>query len=98
MANVMMIRATVTDDDVAEVEAAAKAMFAAIDEARPTGVKYASLRVGGATFVALLALDGADNPLPAIAEFRAFQERLQGWLAEPPTAEQATVVGSYGLF
>jgi hypothetical protein len=100
MTNVMMVRATVTDESVADVEAAAKEMFAAIDAAQPSGVHYASLRVGGgATFVVLLALDeGVDNPLPAIAEFRAFQQGLQGWLAEPSAMEQATVVGSYGLF
>ena len=99
MTNVTMIRATVADHHVAEAEAAATAMFAALDEARPAGVQYASLRTGGgSTFVVLLALEGPDNPLPAIPEFRAFQEGLAGWLAEPPTVEQATVLGSYGLF
>jgi hypothetical protein len=30
--------------------------------------------------------------------FQAFQEGLKGWLAEPPTPEPMTVVGSYRLF
>lgn len=37
-------------------------------------------------------------PLQAIPEFREFQERLPQWLAEPPTVEQLTVIGSYELF
>jgi hypothetical protein len=39
-----------------------------------------------------------DNPLPALPEFRAFQEGLRGWVAEPPAVEQLTVMGSYRFF
>jgi hypothetical protein len=49
--------------------------------------------------VALLQVDdGVDNPLPALPEFREFQENLKNWVAEPPTPDQMTVVGSYRLF
>lgn len=98
--SVIMIRATVKDDHVTDAEAAAKAMFAAIDEAKPQGVRYASCRVqDSTTFVALLSLeDGVENPLPAIPEFRAFQEQLPGWVAETSPPETLEVVGSYNLF
>jgi hypothetical protein len=33
-----------------------------------------------------------ENLLPALPEFR---DNLKGWVAEPPTPEQLTVVGSY---
>jgi hypothetical protein len=52
-----------------------------------------------ATFVILLQLEeGIENPLAAVPEFREFQANLKDWIAEPPTTEQLTVVGSYNLF
>lgn len=97
--SVFMIRATVKDENVADAEAAAKAMFAAIDEAKPHGVQYASWRVhDSATFVALVAVeDGVENPLPAIPKFREFQEKLSDWVAESAPPETLDVVGSYNL-
>jgi hypothetical protein len=51
------------------------------------------------TYVATLELDdGVENPLPALPEFREFQENLKMWTAEPPIPEQLTVIGSYRLF
>jgi hypothetical protein len=98
--NVMIARAKVKAENVAEVESAAKTMFAAIDEARPQGVRYASsLLPDGVTFVVLLALDDPTyNPLTALPEFTEFQGNLKNWIAEPPIPEQLTVIGSYRLF
>jgi hypothetical protein len=98
--NVMMLRAKVRAESVAEVEAAATSMFAAIDAAQPQGVRYASCRLpDGVTFVVLLALeDGTDNPLAAVPAFTEFQANLKQWIAEPPIPEQLHVVGSYRLF
>lgn len=98
--SVMMIRAKVREDKVADVEAAATEMFSAIERAQPGGVRYASCRLAdSATFVILLQLEeGTENPLTAVPEFGEFQANLRDWLAEPPTTEQATVVGSYNLF
>jgi hypothetical protein len=98
--NVMMLRAEVKPESVADVEATVAKMFAAIEQARPEGVRYASCRLaGGATFVILLQLaDGIENPLPSVPEFKEFQANLPNWLAKPPVPEQLTVVGSYNLF
>jgi len=62
--------------------------------------RYASSRLAdGVTYVALLEIDdGVENPLPALSEFQELQENLKGWVAEPPTLEQLTVVGSYRFF
>jgi hypothetical protein len=97
---VRMVRSKVKEESVAEVEAAIRELFSAIERARPAGVHYASSRLeDGVTFVALLGLDeGVDNPLRALPEFVKFQEDLKQWIAEPPTPEQLSVVGSYGLF
>jgi hypothetical protein len=98
--NVMMLRAKVKTESVADVEAAVTAMFSAIQQAHPEGVRYASCRLAdSATFVILLQVkDGIENPLPTVPEFRAFQENLKNWIAEPPIPEQLTVIGSYNLF
>jgi hypothetical protein len=98
--NVMMVRAKVKPESVVEVEEAVRTMFSAIQEAQPQGVHYASCRLpDDATFVILLALDDVtDNPLTTVPEFVAFQEKLKGWLAQPPIPEQAAVIGSYNLF
>jgi hypothetical protein len=97
---VLMVRAKVKPEHTADVDAAAERMFAAIRKAEVEGVRYASGRLSdGVTYVALLQVDdGVDNPLPALPEFREFQESLKNWVAEPPTPDQLTVVGSYRLF
>jgi hypothetical protein len=96
----MMIRTQVKPDRVPDVEAAVQKMFAAIKEAQPQGVRYASCKLpDGATFVVILELeDPTANPLGTIPAFTEFQERLKDWLAVPPTPEPLHVVGSYRLF
>ena len=98
--NVLMVRSRVKADSAAEVEAAVAKMFAAIEQAQPPGVRYASCRLpDGVTYVAMLALENpAANPLVEVPAFTEFQENLKGWLAEPPSIEQLTVAGSYQLF
>lgn len=97
---VQMVRFTTTETHVAEVEAAIGSMIAAIDHARPAGTRYAAVRLDdGVTFLLVLELaDGVENPLPSIAEARAFQQQLPTWATRPPAPEPVTVVGSYGLF
>ena len=96
----LMVRSTVKAAHVTDVEAAVKRVFAALQQAQPNGIRYASCRLSdGVTYVAVLELDdGVDNPLPALPEFRAFQENLKHWMAEPPISEQVTVIGSYRFF
>ncbi len=96
----LMVRSKMKAEHVTELEAAAKRLFTALQQARPNGIRYASCRLpDGVTYVAVLELeDGVDNPLPALPEFRAFQENIKNWMAEPPISEQLTVIGSYRLF
>jgi hypothetical protein len=98
--NVVMVRSRIKEESVAEVEAAIEKVFSAIKQAQPAGVRYASSRLAdGVTFVVLLELEGGvDNPLAAVPAFVEFQEDLKKWIAEPPTVEQMTVIGSYRLF
>lgn len=70
--NVIMIRPKVKPESVHEIEAAIEKTFAAIEQAKPEGVRYASSKLAdGVTFMVLLALDeGIENPLLAVPEVR----------------------------
>ena len=98
--SVMIVRSKVKPGKGAEVEEAARKMFAAIEAEQPDGVRYASCKLtDGETFLAVLELRNApENPLAAIPAFTEFQAGLKDWLAESPVPEFVEVVGSYRLF
>ncbi len=98
--NVLMVHSKVKAAHVNELEAAVKRVFVALQHEQPKGIRYTSCRLSdGVTYLAVLELDdGVDNPLPALPEFRTFQENLKHWCAEPPIPEQVTVIGSYRFF
>lgn len=98
--SVQMAQAKIKPESVSDVQAATERMFAAIDAAQPEGIRYASLLLGGDTFVALVQVDdGAENPIPGFPEFRELQELVAGSRATPlTTVQQLTVIGSYRLF
>lgn len=101
--SVMMIRAKVKAERVAAVEAAARTVFSALEQDPPVGAE--GMRYGvsklpdGVTFVILLGLAGGiENPLNAVPAYREFLGNLNDWLAELPSQEPLTVVGSYHVF
>lgn len=98
--SVLMVQSKVKPESVADVDAAVRRMFAAIEEAQPEGIRYASCRLAdGVTYLALLEVDeGVENPLPELPEFQELQASLREWVAEAPSAGPATVIGSYRLF
>ena len=97
---VVMVRAKVKDTHAAEIEAAGERLFAALGREQPQGLRYTTCRLpDSVTYINLIAVDDeAANPLLALPEAREFQEGLKQWLAEPPTSEQLTVLGSYRFF
>src|SRR4051794_5527969 len=98
--SVLTVRATLKEEHVADAEAAAKRMFAAIERERLEGIRYASIRLeDGVTFLALLEVeDGIENPLAGLPEAQEFYASLPGWHAAPPEVGPATVIGSYRFF
>src|SRR5262249_36225239 len=98
--SVEMVEAKIKAESVADVQAAAKKMFAAINTAKPEGIRYAScLLPDGETFVALLQIDdGMENPLPGLPEWREFFEGVEASRAAPANVQQLTLIGSYRLF
>ncbi len=72
-------------------------VYAELRATKPDGLRYVTIRLDdGVTFVHLAIVDAAENPLPQVEAFQAFQQELDGRLVEPPTVHQVTVVGSYG--
>lgn len=96
----MMVRSKIKADSIDEIEAAGRKVISALDREQVQGIRYATCRLpDGVTYLNLLQLDdGIRNPLPALPESKDFQANLKGWLAEPVTSEQLTIISSYRLF
>jgi len=97
--NVMMVRAKIKEENVAETQAATEKIIKALEQAQPD-VHYAVTRLSdGVTVLAFLEIEpGQEHPLRALPEYAEMLENLKEWYAEPPTVEHMTVVGSYQLF
>jgi hypothetical protein len=102
--NILMVRSKIKEENVADAQAATERVFQAIEQAQPTGVRYAAGWLSdGVTLVALLEVENSENPrsdnpllaLPAYAELR---DDLMQWYAEPSAVEHMTAIGSYRLF
>jgi hypothetical protein len=96
--NVLIVRATLKEENLADAQAATEKVIKALERAHREDVRYTVLSAG-ATLVALLVLnpDGS-HPLATMPEYGELVEDLKGWYAEPPTVERMTVLGSYQLF
>ena len=97
--NVMMVRAKIKEENVADTQAATEKVIQALEKAQPD-VHYAVTRLSdGVTVLAFLEIEpGQEHPLLAFPEYAEMLENLKQWYAEPPTVEHMTVVGSYQLF
>ena len=98
--NVLMVRAKIKEENVADAQAAVEKVIQALEQAQPADVQYAScLLSDGVTFVALLKLeDDGSHPLRDLPAYAEMVESLQQWYDGPPAADRMTVTGSYGLF
>ena len=98
--NLMMVRARLKEENVAEAQAATEKVIQALEQARPADVRYASSVLSdGVTFVALLEMEpGQEHPLRTFPAYVELIENLKQWYAEPPTVQYMTVIGSYQLF
>ena len=97
--NVVMIRAKIKEDNVAETQAATEKVIEALEQAQPD-VHYGVTRLSdGVTVLAFLGMEpGQEHPLRGLPEYAEMLESLKEWYAEPPTVEHMTVIGSYQLF
>jgi hypothetical protein len=98
--NLLMVRARLKEENVAEAKAETEKVIQALDQAGPEDVRYAAgVLNDGVTFVALLEMEpGQDHPLRTFPAYVELIEKLKQWYAEPPTVGHMTVIGSYQLF
>jgi hypothetical protein len=74
-------------------------VYAALAEAQPEGLRYATLLLEDSrTFVHVAAEEGSDNALPRLPAFQEFQRDLASRVLAAPDARSATLIGSHHLF
>ena len=82
-----MVSYKLKPDRVAENEQLAAAVYAALREARPAGLRYATFRLDdGVSFVHVVSHEEADgaNALTALPAFQAFAAGVKDRCVEPP--------------
>ena len=92
---------TLKPDRVAENERLVVAVFEALNQARPAGLRYATFRQGdGLSFVHIVAHEEADgtNALTALPAFKAFSSGVKERCDSLPVRVELTAIGSYGFF
>jgi hypothetical protein len=72
-------------------------VFTQLADEQPDGLHYLVLRLADGSFVHVVVLDGEDNALPGLSNFKEFQRGIDDRVVEPPVLHPATVVGSYGF-
>ena len=73
----------------------------ALKQARPVGLRYATLRLAdGVSFIHLVSHEEADgvNALTALPAFKAFAAGIKERCEEQPVRVELTEIGSYGFF
>lgn len=97
--NVLMVTSKIKEEHVADVEAATGKLIQAIEQAQ-LPVRYAVTKLSdGVTIVAFLEMEpGQEHPLRTFPAYLELLRDIEGWRAEPATADHMTVLGSYHLF
>jgi hypothetical protein len=88
-------------DQVTENERLVAAVFEALKQARPAGLRYATFRQGdGVSFIHVVSHDEAvgSNALTALPAFKAFAAGVKERCETPPVRVELTEIGSYGFF
>jgi hypothetical protein len=98
MTQIRVVRYTTTSSSRDANAELVSAVYSALAEAQPDGLRYATLQVGEEpSFLHIAALDGDHNPLPTLPAFQEFQRDLATRVVAPPDAQPATLIGSYRL-
>ena len=96
-----MVSYPLEPDRVAENERYVTAVFEALREARHSGLRYATFRLGdGVSFVHFVSHEEADgsNALTSLPQFKAFAAGVKERCIGPPVRLELTENGSYGFF
>ena len=96
-----MVSYTLKPDKVAENERLVTAVYEALKQARPKGLRYATFRQSdGVSFFHIVSHEEADgsNALTALPAFKAFAAGIKERCDAPPVRVELTEIGSYGFF
>ena len=94
----VVVRYEVKADRVEEHEALIRDVFAELATARPAGLAYQALKLeDGVSFVhvAVVSTANGQNPLTALASFKAFTANIADRCDDKPNSSSATAVGAY---
>lgn len=72
-------------------------VFEELQARSPEGVRYMALKLGDGTFLHFVETNDGSSPLPELEAFRSFQSGIRDRCAEPPQANDATIVGNYRM-
>jgi hypothetical protein len=96
MSRIRIVRYRTRPEAAEENQRLVEKVFTELGADEPGGLRYATFRLAdGVSFVHVVVHEGDDDPLGDSAAFAAFQQGIGDRVIEPPTAEDATVVGSY---
>lgn len=96
----VVVRYKVKPDRVEENERLIDRVYAELAERDPGGLRYATFRLAdGVSFLHVASVDAETegNPLGEIAAFAEFTREIAERCDEPPVAQDARLVGSYGF-
>jgi hypothetical protein len=95
MSKTVIVRYVTRPESAEENQALIERVYAALVEARPSGIQYTTYRLqDGVSFLHIAQLDG-DNPLVGLPAFQEFLRELPSRCAESPAPSGASVVGAY---
>jgi hypothetical protein len=96
MSRIRIVRYRTRPEMAEENQRLVEKVFAELAAEAPAGLRYAAFRLAdGVSFVHVVVQEGDGNPLGASPAFAAFQQGIGDRVLEPPTAQEATAVGSY---
>jgi hypothetical protein len=95
MSRAVVVRYRVKPDALDQNLELVRAVYDELAATRPRGLRYSTYRVEERTFVHVALIEGADNPLEAVAAFQVFTNGISERCEEPPRAAGGEVVGSY---
>ncbi len=95
----VVVRYTVKPGRAEENRRLVEHVYAELAERGPAGFRYATFCLAdGVSFVHVASVEeGHVNPLSTIAAFADFTRDIAARCEEPPIAQDASIVGSYGL-
>jgi len=91
-----VIRYKTKPESADENERLIRAVFVALAQHKPDGLRYAAFRLDDrVSFVHVAVIEGEVNPLTTLVAFADFQSGISDRVASAPEAADGTVVGSY---